>query len=125
MGEIETYFFDTYAFYEIIQGNKDYKKYEKGIAIITTRLNLMELHYGLILLYGKSDADRYYDTFLPFVVDFDDNLIKRANEFRAKNRKLKLSYVDCIGYTVAKMSGVKFLTGDKGFKMFENVEFVK
>ncbi|MEK6862092.1 MAG: PIN domain-containing protein [Nanoarchaeota archaeon] len=125
MGEIETYFFDTYAFYEIIHGNKNYRKYEKGIAIITTKLNLMELHYGLMLLYGKNYADYYYDLFISFVVDFDDNIIKKSNEFRIKNKKLRLSYIDCIGYTIAKNSGVKFLTGDEGFKTFENVEFVK
>jgi len=33
--------------------------------------------------------------------------------------------VDCIGYIIAKKSGVQFLTGDEHFKDFENVEFVK
>ncbi len=125
MGEIETYFFDTYAFFEVIHGNKNYRKYNQGIAIITTRLNLMELHYGLMLLYGKSEADRYYDLFIHFAVDFDDYTIKQSNEFRVFHKKLKLSYIDCLGYTIAKRSGVKFLTGDEGFRTIENVEFVK
>ena len=32
---------------------------------------------------------------------------------------------DCIGYIIAKRLGMKFLTGDKEFEGFENVEFVK
>ena len=122
---ITTYFFDTYAFYEVLEGNPHYKLYEKGIAIITTKLNLMELHYGLLLAYGKPYADQIYDALLPFIVDFDNSIIKTSNEFRAKNKKLKLSYVDCLGYTVAGLHNVKFLTGDEAFRNMDNVEFVK
>lgn len=125
MEKINTFFFDTYAFYEIINGNNNYKPYEKGIAIITTKLNLMELHYGLLISLGQSEADRYYELLLPFIVNIDDNIIKESNYFRSMNRKLKLSYVDCIGYIIARKSGVKFLTGDEGFKLLDNVEFVK
>ena len=125
MGEIKTYFFDTYAFYEIINGNPAYKNYEKEIAIITSKLNLMELHYGMLLLHGKEKADEYYEKFLEFTVEIEDEIIKMANYFRAEYRKRKLSYVDCIGYTIAKLRNIKFLTGDMQFQDLENVQFVK
>ena len=48
MGEIKAIFFDTYALYELIRGNPAYKVYSKDIALMTTRLNLMELHYGYL-----------------------------------------------------------------------------
>ena len=32
---------------------------------------------------------------------------------------------DCIGYIMAKKLNIKFLTGDKEFENFLNVEFVK
>jgi len=120
-----TYFFDTYAFYELIKGNPNYKKYEKEITLITTKLNLMELHYGLLRDEGEEIAEIYYDKFLKFCVEIDDNTIKEANTFRLKNYKRKLSHVDCIGYILAKKFNAKFLTGDEQFKDFENVEFVK
>ena len=41
------------------------------------------------------------------------------------HRKQDLSMTDCVGYVVAKRLGVKFLTGDKEFRNFQNVEFVK
>ena len=118
-------FFDSYALYEIIEGNPNYKKYSENIAIITTKLNLMELHYGLLNKYGKEVADKYYDIFVEFTVEINDDLIKKANEFRISLKKKKLSYVDCIGYIIAKSRNIKFLTGDQQFSDLENVEFVK
>ena len=85
----------------------------------------MKLHYGLLLKHGKKAADYYYDELSPFAVGVSDDAIKKANEFRALFKKRDLSYVDCIGYTMAKMRNVKFLTGDRQFEDLENVEFVK
>ena len=48
MEQLKSFFFDTYAFYELIKGNLNYKTYDKEIIVITTKLNLMELHYGLL-----------------------------------------------------------------------------
>lgn len=125
MGELKTFFFDTYAFHEIIAQNPHYQKYTQHIGVVTTRLNLMELHYGLVLKYGKGHADKIYDWFLPFAVDVDDRTIKEANYFRARFKKRKFSYIDCIGYVIAKSRGVKFLTGDRQFEDLDNVEYVK
>ena len=57
--------------------------------------------------------------------DIQDDIIKQANEFRLNNYKRELSYIDCLGYILAKKRGFKFLTGDEQFKYFDNVEFVK
>ncbi len=121
---VKLYFFDTYAFYEIIEGNENYKPYINA-AIFTTRMNLMELHYGLLRKYGKEAADHKYDELKQFAVEVSDDIIKAANMFRKLHRKRKLSYVDCIGYILAKSLGVPFLTGDQQFKELANVEYVK
>src|SRR3989338_97708 len=110
---ITTLFFDSYAFFEIIKGNKNYEAYLNKVAIITTRLNLMELYYGLIIKEGREKAEKYYDYLVKFVVDFDDEIIKEAMLFRAENKPKKLSYVDCIGYMIALKNNVMFLTGDE------------
>jgi len=125
MGQLNTFFFDTYAFYELIKGNLNYKEYDKEIVVLTTKLNLMEIHYGLLRDEGKEVADHYYNQFLKFCIEIDDDTIKEANEFRLKNYRRDLSYVDCIGYIIAKKFNAKFLTGDEQFKYFDNVEFVK
>ena len=123
--EVRTFFFDTYALYEIIEGEENYKKYTQNIAIVTTKLNLMELFYGLLIRYDEKTANNFYEKFLSYCTGIEDNTIKKAMIFRALNKKRNLSYVDYIGYILAKQRNVKFLTGDKEFENMDNVEFVK
>ncbi|MEK7120534.1 MAG: type II toxin-antitoxin system VapC family toxin, partial [Patescibacteria group bacterium] len=73
----------------------------------------------------REKADLAFDYFKKFTIDFSDETIKGANEFRLKNYRRDLSYVDCVGYILAKKLNAKFLTGDEQFKNFDNVEFVK
>ena len=49
----------------------------------------------------------------------------KAAEMKLKFLKQRLSFVDCIGYILAKKNNAKFLTGDERFRHKENVEFVK
>ncbi|MBU1120506.1 MAG: PIN domain-containing protein [archaeon] len=123
--ELKTFFFDTYAFYEIIRGNPDYKPFLKGIGVITTKLNLMELYYGLFLGHGIEAAEKYFQKFSNFCAEITDENIKKAMQFKSKNKEKNLSYIDCIGYIIAGERRVPFLTGDKQFKALENVEFVQ
>ena len=120
-----TYFFDTYAFFEIIKGNINYQRYSKDISIITTRLNLIELYYWLLRRKEKDEADKYYQKFSPDCVNVSDDTIKEACEFRLKNKLQNLSYIDCIGYIIAIKKRIKFLTGDMEFENINNVEYVK
>ncbi len=122
---IRKYFFDTYAFYEFINGNKKYIKYFKNYAIITTRFNLIELFYILLKDFDLETTRKYYKEFIPFTIEFSDEVIEKAMLFRLKHKKQDLSYIDCMGYIYSILNGIKFLTGDKEFKNFPNIEFVK
>ncbi len=93
MGKIKNFFFDTYAFLEIIKENQNYGPYKKDIGVVTTILNLMELHYSLLRTVGKKEADRHFDRLLPFIIKIPEEVIKEANEFKLLNKKRKLSYV--------------------------------
>ena len=121
---MSNYYFDTYALFEIIKGNPNFNRF-KGIPAITSRLNLYELHFGILIRQGLDDANICYNEFLQYSVGFDDETIKNASIFRAINKKLNLSYVDCLGYCIALERKAKFLTGDEGFRNLPNVEFVK
>ena len=120
---LKTYFFDTYALFEIILGNPGYSRFRERVSIIITRLNLMELYYGFLLRCGTAAAGRYYDRLLEYAVDIDDDTIKKAALFRTKNKKM--SYADCIGYVISLQRNILFLTGDEHFRKLPNVEFVK
>ncbi len=118
-------FFDSYAFFEILNGNPAYLPYAQDVAVMTTRLNLMELHYCLLRLHGRKTADAAFRRFLPHCVPIGDDDILEANMFKLENSRRKLSYVDCIGYVISRKHGIRFLTGDRQFKDAEGVEFVK
>ncbi|HLC92510.1 MAG TPA: PIN domain-containing protein [archaeon] len=120
----EKYFFDTYAFIEILKGNPNYKKYQ-NVGVLTTKFNLMELHYWLLSAEGGESADKYYDKYEKFAAQIDSSDIKLATRFRLENKKANLSYADCLGYVMAKTRNALFLTGDKAFSGIKNVEFVK
>ena len=122
--EIGSFFFDSYALHEVVVGSKSYIPFLKDVNIATTKMNLMELHYSLLRTQGKEAADECYDFFLPYAVEITDDIIKMANVFRYTNKKSRMSYIDCVGYILAKTMGVKFLTGDKEFKDLDNVEYV-
>ena len=125
MKEDEAYFYDTYALFEIIKGNPNYLRYSKNIGVVTTRLNLMELYYRLLVTFGVDIAELSYNKYKEFSAEIGDEIIKKAMQFRAINKSKDLSYVDCIGYIFANEKKIKFLTGDIQFKNLPNVEFVK
>ena len=125
MGLDKSFFFDTYALYEILGKNPSYELYSSNVTIIITKLQLMELHYGLLRIHGKEDADRAFERFKEFCVEIDDDTIKQATTFRHQHYTRKLSYIDCLGYILARKYHIPFLTGDEQFKDFEDVEFVK
>ena len=123
-GMNDIYFFDTYAIIEIIKGNSNYDKF-KNVRIVMAIFNLVELHYSILKDFNKEIADKILKKYADYVIGIDLEVIKDANEFRYKNKNLKLSYADCIGYIIAKQKSIKFLTGDKQFENIENIEFVK
>src|SRR3989338_11077382 len=116
----KAFFFDTYALFEIAKGNENYLEYSSDTGIVTTKLNLMELYYGLLVNFGKSVADQYYERYKEFCIEASDDVIKSAMQFRVQNKKKNLSYVDCIGYSLAAEAKIKFLTGDKEFENMPN-----
>jgi len=118
------FFFDSYAIVEIIKGNKNYEPFIRA-DIITTKLNIFEVYYGLLRDVGEKEAEEFLKKYYQFIINFDENMIRESSKFKLNNRKRNLSMVDCIGYILAKKIDIKFLTGDKEFENLPNVEFVK
>jgi len=114
----ETYFFDSYAVFEMLEGNPGYELYRRSLMILT-KLNLFEIHYGIL----KEKAGELLENFSESAVDFSNEDIINASEIKKQNPKRSMT--DCIGYAVSLRLNIKFLTGDKEFEGLENVEFVK
>ena len=122
--EESSFFFDSYAFFEIIKENKNYLPYLSA-NIVTAKLNLFELYHGFLKDNNEELAKISLEKYYPFALDFDEDVIKEAAKMKFSLNKRDLSMADCIGYCLAKQLGMKFLTGDEQFKDMKNVEFVK
>ncbi|MBS3075714.1 PIN domain-containing protein [Candidatus Pacearchaeota archaeon] len=120
----KNYFFDTYAIIEIIKGNENYN-HLCDWNIITSLMNLAEVYYALLLIYNKETVDNLLKNFNFEFLEINPQIAKESAIFRHKNKNLKMSYIDCVGYILALNNGLLFLTGDKAFERFENVEFIK
>jgi predicted nucleic acid-binding protein len=118
------YFFDTYALIELIKGNPNYE-FIKDNVIITSPMNIAELYYSLLLENNKEFADKIINSFNFELIEITSKIAIKSSLFRFQNKKLKLSYIDCMGYILALKNNLLFLTGDKGFENLENVEYVK
>lgn len=118
------FFLDTYAIIEVARKNPNYERY-LNVPFVITQLNLFELHQYLIRAKGEAYADELIRSYLPNVVEYDVEVIKKASKLRAKHTAKNLSMTDCIGYIYAKENGLVFVTGDGEFKGFENVEFAQ
>lgn len=119
------YFFDTSAIIELVNGNIHYQKFRK-LTIATSTLHVAEFYFYLLREHNRQTADywiRKLNFELANVLKLSD--VIDATNFKFRYKKEKLSYIDCIGYVLAKKMGVKFLTGDAKFKTKDNVEFVK
>ncbi len=117
----EAIFFDTYAFFEILEANPLYKRFENAKAV-TTIFNLAELNFAL-KREKKQAADETTLKYASLLTEVGVEDVTRAMSLRMEKRALSIP--DAIGYTVAKRLGIKFLTGDGEFKGIANVEFVK
>ena len=119
------YFFDSYPIIEMILGNENFAGLE-NVKIVTTVLNMMEVDYFLLREFNRETAVYWMgklDVELINIIRLDVAL--EAVRFRFLNKKEKLSYVDCLGYVMARKFKMKFLTGDVKFENKDNVEFVK
>lgn len=119
------YFFDSYALIAILSGSRKYAKIKLSEGL-TTLPNLMEVQY--FLHKQGIEEDEIQETLsqlLPTRISFSANDCFESVKFRYANRERKLSYVDCLGYILAKKKKVLFVTGDKEFKVMSNVMFVR
>src|SRR3989344_1178365 len=105
------YFFDTYALFEIYRKNTSYGKF-LGEEIVTSSLNLGEFYYGFLKEGKKKSGLEWFNRLSGMAIRESAETVRKAMEFRHKNRGSKFSYIDCIGYILAREQKLLFLTGD-------------
>ena len=119
-----SFFHDSYAIIELMEGNPSYKPYQ-DFKIITSILNIGEVYAILLRNEGKNKADEWFRNFNFSLLEILPEDIVNATYFRYINRKKDISITDALGYALSLKHKLKFLTGDKQFENMPNVEFVK
>src|SRR3989344_8207356 len=109
------YFFDTYALFEIINQNENYRRFAEE-EIVTSILNLGELYYGLLTNQGAKTAAYWFGKLKNYTIPVSDDAIRKAMDFKFAKNKNGFSFIDCTGYAIAKEHNLIFLTGDSGFR---------
>ena len=120
----KVFFFDTYALIEIGKNNPNYESYRKDVKMFISMLNLMELAYFLIRENRGDEIEEIFNKLSGFAVSYNKEILINAAKMKYLHRKEKLSYIDCIGYFLAREMNIKFLTGDEKFRNKKNLEFV-
>ncbi len=119
------FFYDSYAIIEFINNNARFISYFTENEGVTTLYNAMEVYYSILKEGGINEGKKALEMLNSIIIYPDLSYVEEAMKFRLENKEKKLSYADCLGYTVAKRLKIKFLTGDEGFRNLPNVEFVK
>ena len=120
----KSYFLDSYAIIEILRGNPNYNKFSGAIPF-STRINLVEVAYHLFKSFSKENALKILDSTKFTALEIQEGQVSKIAIFRKENSRKKFSYIDSIGYVLAKENRLRFVTGDKAFEGMPNVEFVK
>lgn len=124
MGLALEYFFDSYALVELLKGNPHYARYCDARVVITL-LNLIELTQQVLRDLDESRAREAYHKFKENVAEPSEEVVLAALRFRLQHKHRRFSYADAVGYTYANHAKIPFLTGDRQFEGFPNVEFVR
>ena|SRR3989344_2390579 len=123
MGVAPVYFLDTYAMIELLRDNPTYTKFN-GKQKVTSVLHLLELRWILTRL-GMSRIDHAIDSYFNKTIPIGPIALKHATSFRLQHKQKNLSYADCLGYAMARMQKMIFLTGDRAFVGMDGTEVVR
>ena len=115
---------DTYALMEIARANPKFVSYLNSSFVITD-LNLAEFYSVLLRENGENLADYWIKKLERYSLPVSKEILIAAIKFRFDNRKTNISFFDAVGYIYSIKNGFYFVTGDKEFEKFKNVEFVK
>ncbi len=115
---------DTYALIEIYLENKKFAKYLDANFVVTD-LTLAEFFGVLLRKYGKEEAYFWFRKLEGYSAPANREILIEAIKFRHEHKRQNISFFDSVGYIFSMKKRVPFVTGDKEFEKFDNVEFVK
>lgn len=118
------YCLDTYALWEILNGNQKYVEVILSDFVITD-WTLAEFYKTLLRQFDRSVAEYWMRKFEHYSMKVNLAIMKKAIDFQHENKKANMSLFDCVGYIFSLENNWKFVTGDKEFRTRPGVKFIK
>ncbi len=120
------YFYDSYAVLAYASVRETYKKYFEERDGVLTKLNISGGLYRTLEQYDLRAAQEILRSFNKYNVDYDQEDISASMKLRLdlKRKSFDISYVDALGYYLSQKMWMKFLTGDKAFRVLKGVKYV-
>lgn len=115
---------DTYALVEIYLGNEKFIHY-LNFNFVVNDITLAEFFGVLLREYGEDEAILWFKKLERYSVPVSKEVLIEAIKFRHKHKKSDISFFDTVGYIFSIKNSYYFVTGDKEFENFQNVEFKK
>ena len=115
---------DTYALVEIANKNPKFIAY-LDIDFVITDITLAEFYGVLLRDINEETAEYWFGKLEHYSIQADKDILREAVKFRFEHRKENISFFDAVGYVFSLKKGYVFVTGDKEFEKFINVEFKK
>lgn len=118
-------FFDTHAILGVLSGEAAYQRFASAPGV-THQMNLLEALVHLLRRHVPHPRRVLQRMGLGIVAATDEDLdVAAAIKTDPLSRERNLSYVDALGYAIARRHGIPFLTGDRGFKDLAGVDFAQ
>lgn len=115
---------DTYALVEINNGNPKFTRLLNE-ELIVTDITMAEFYAVMYRTYDLKTADYWHRKLSFFCKPVSREILLKAAKFRCDNNRQNLSFFDCVGYVYAMENNMRFVTGDKEFRLRKGVEFIQ
>ncbi len=115
---------DTYALVEIALNNQKFASYLSSEFVIND-ITFAEFYSILLREEGEKTANYWYKKLERYSLPVTKEMLIEAVRFRQIHKKTGISFFDAVGYIFSLKNRYLFVTGDKEFEHFPNVEFKK
>ncbi|MEM3085653.1 MAG: type II toxin-antitoxin system VapC family toxin [Halobacteria archaeon] len=119
------YFLDTFALVELLKGHPDTARFRRGDEV-TSLLNLCELFYYGLSHRAEGPCREVCRRMAERTLELENDLIEPAMRLRQRLREAgrDLSYIDAIGYSLARHHGYIFVSSEE-FEGLPGVEVLR
>lgn len=115
---------DTHSLLEIASGNPKFAEHITSDFVVTD-ISLAEFFAVLLKEGDEQLVQHWHDKLEKHSVQVDKRVLINAQKFRHLHGKQQISFADAVSYVYSLLNNHPFVTTEKEFEGFSNVEIIK